>query len=56
MSVVSTNWVGLKINAPQTPSAILAVQSPIAKACLELSDGVAAQLAAKLPLALFPCN
>lgn len=53
MSVFSTRSVVAKIHAPQTPLPVLAVQSPVANACLELSDCVAAQLATQVPLALF---
>jgi hypothetical protein len=53
MSVFSTSSVVAKIHAPQTPLPVPAVQFPIANACLELSDRVAAQLATQVPLALF---
>lgn len=53
MSVFSTSSVVAKIHAPQTPFPVPAVQSPVANACLELSDRVAAQLATQVPLALF---
>jgi len=56
MSVVSVTSVEVKIYAPQTPFVVLAVQSPIVKVCLELSDGVATQLATQVPLALFQCS
>ena len=52
MSVFSTSSVIAKIHAPQTPLLVPAVQSPVANACLELSNRVAAQLATQVVLAL----